>query len=210
MCYLTGPELFQSAHILLVWDHLNGTYNAFKQRSARVPSRKASATPLSLLVTDKSTMWLLIPTLHFVAFAIAQSYYPESSNFSSNSCLRRSVLVYTSDSETYVVTDVGSADFRATQTYCPNATVSISTVYGVNQTITTALPASTITIFQAPTSLAPVETPSAPASTPVVVASSGFEDGTGSDYNTSSSDPGATAAIVQNGPFQPNSGTSYL
>ncbi|KAI6992164.1 uracil-DNA glycosylase [Hortaea werneckii] len=114
------------------------------------------------------------------------------------------------DSETYVVTDVGSTDFRATQTYCPNATVSTSTVYGVNQTITTALPASTITIFQAPTSLAPVETPSAPASTPVVVASSGFEDGTGSDYNTSNSDPRATAAIVQDGPFQPNSGSSYL
>ncbi|KAI7514514.1 uracil-DNA glycosylase [Hortaea werneckii] len=125
-------------------------------------------------------------------------------------CLRRSILVYTSDSETYVVTDVGSTDFRATQTYCPNATVSTSTVYGVNQTITTALPASTITIFQAPTSLAPVETPSAPTSIPVVVASSGFEDGTENDYNTFSSDPGATAAIVQDGPFQPHSGSSYL
>ncbi|KAI7633687.1 hypothetical protein KC343_g2795 [Hortaea werneckii] len=204
------PEPFQSAHSKLVWDRLTGTYNAFKQRSARVPSRKAPATPFSLLVTDESTMWLFIPTLHLVTFAIAQSYYPESPNLSSNSCLRRSVLVYTSDSETYVVTDVGSTDFRATQTYCPNATVSTSTVYGVNQTITTALPASTITIFQAPTSLAPVETPSAPASTPVVVASSGFEDGNGSDYNTSGSDTGATAAIVQDGPFQPNSGSSYL
>ncbi|RMY75462.1 hypothetical protein D0863_02567 [Hortaea werneckii] len=210
VCYLTGPELFQSAHTLLVWDHLTGTHNAFKRRSARVPSRKASATPLSLLVTDKSTMWLLIPTLHFVAFAIAQSYYPESSNLSSNSCLRRSVLVYTSDSETYVVTDVGSTDFRATQTYCPNATVSTSTVYGVNQTITTSLPASTITILQAATSLPPFGTPSAPSSTLVVVASSGFEDGTENDYNTSSSDPGATAAIVQDGPFQHNSGSSYL
>ncbi|RMZ01985.1 hypothetical protein D0864_03316 [Hortaea werneckii] len=210
VCYLTGPELFQSAHSLLVWDHLTGTHNAFKRRSARVPSRKASATPLSLLVTDKSTMWLLIPTLHFVAFAIAQSYYPESSNLSSNSCLRRSVLVYTSESVTYVVTDVGSTDFRATQTYCPNATVSTSTVYGVNQTITTSLPASTITIIQAATSLPPFGTPSAPSSTLVVVASSGFEDGTENDYNTSSSDPGATAAIVQDGPFQPNSGSSYL
>ncbi|KAI7228811.1 hypothetical protein KC330_g7744 [Hortaea werneckii] len=155
-------------------------------------------------------MWLLIPTLHFVTFAIAQSYYPESSNLSSNSCLRRSVLVYTSESETYVVTDVGSTDFRATQTYCPNATVSTSTVYGVNQTITTALPISTITIVQAPTSPPPTGTSFAPSSTPVVVASSGFEDGTGNDYNTSSSDPGATAAIVQDGPFQPNSGSSYL
>lgn len=155
-------------------------------------------------------MWLLIPTLPFVAFAIAQSYYPESSNLSSNSCLRRSVLVYTSESVTYVVTDVGSTDFRATQTYCPNATVSTSTVYGVNQTITTSLPASTITIIQAATSLPPFGTPSAPSSTLVVVASSGFEDGTENDYNTSSSDPGATAAIVQDGPFQPNSGSSYL
>ncbi|RMZ11060.1 hypothetical protein D0862_03054 [Hortaea werneckii] len=114
------------------------------------------------------------------------------------------------DSETYVVTDVGSTDFRATQTYCPNATVSTSTVYGVNQTITTSLPASTITILQAATSLPPFGTPSAPSSTLVVVASSGFEDGTENDYNTSSSDPGATAAIVQDGPFQPNSGSSYL
>ncbi|KAI6857652.1 uracil-DNA glycosylase [Hortaea werneckii] len=125
-------------------------------------------------------------------------------------CLRRSVLVYTSESVTYVVTDVGSTDFRATQTYCPNATVSTSTVYGVNQTITTSLPASTITIIQAATSLPPFGTPSAPSSTLVVVASSGFEDGTENDYNTSSSDPGATAAIVQDGPFQPNSGSSYL
>ncbi|RMY14520.1 hypothetical protein D0868_01405 [Hortaea werneckii] len=167
-------------------------------------------SPFSLLIADKYTMWLLIPTLHFVTFAIAQSYYPESSNLSSNSCLRRSVLVYTSESETYVVTDVGSTDFRATQTYCPNATVSTSTVYGVNQTITTALPASTITIVQATTSPPPTGTSFAPSSTPVVVASSGFEDGTGNDYNTSSSDPGATAAIVQDGPFQPNSGSSYL
>ncbi|RMY22458.1 hypothetical protein D0867_02699 [Hortaea werneckii] len=125
-------------------------------------------------------------------------------------CLRRSVLVYTSDSETYVVTDAGSTDFRATQTYCPNATVSTSTVCGVNQTITTSLPTSTITIFQAPTSPPPAGTSSAPASTPDVVASSGFEDGTGNDYITSSSDPRATAAIVQDGPFQPNSGSSYL
>ncbi|KAI6828578.1 uracil-DNA glycosylase [Hortaea werneckii] len=125
-------------------------------------------------------------------------------------CLRRNFLVYTSESETYVVTDVGSTDFRATQTHCPNATVSTSTVYGANQTITTALPASTITITQAPTSLPPVGTPSAPLSTPAVVASSGFEDGTENDYNTSSSDPGVTAAIVQDGPFQPNSGSSYL
>ncbi|KAI7487801.1 uracil-DNA glycosylase [Hortaea werneckii] len=208
--YLTGPEPFQSARSKLVWDHLTGTYNAFKQRSARVPRRKASGTPFSLLVTDKSTMWLLIPTLHFVAFAIAQSHDPESSNLSSNSCLRRSVLVYTSDLETYVVTDVGSTDFRATQTYCPNATVSTSTIYGVNQTITTSLPASTVTIFQAPTSLEPAGISSAPTPTPIVISGSGFEDGTGSDYNTSSSDPGATAAIVQDGPFQPNSGSSYL
>ncbi|KAI7287662.1 hypothetical protein KC345_g455 [Hortaea werneckii] len=155
-------------------------------------------------------MWLLIPTLHFVAFAIAQSYYPESSSLSSNSCLRRSVLVYTSDSETYVVTDVETTEFRATQTYCPNATVSTSTVYGVNQTITTSLPASTVTIFQGPTSLEPAGTSSAPSSTPFVISGSGFEDGIGSDYNTSSSNPGATAAIVQDGPFQPNSGSSYL
>ncbi|KAI7289620.1 hypothetical protein KC352_g3638, partial [Hortaea werneckii] len=121
-----------------------------------------------------------------------------------------SVLVYTSDSETYVVTDVGSTDFRATQTYCPNATVSTSTVYGVNQTIITALPASTITVFQAPTSLAPVDTPSAPSSTPYIISGSGFEDGTENGYNTSSSDPEATAVIAKDGPFQPNSGSSYL
>lgn len=145
-----------------------------------------------------------------MTFAIAQSYYLEPSNPSSNSCLRRSVLVYTSDSETYVVTDAGSTDFRATQTYCPNATVSTSTVYGVNQTITTSIPASTITVFQAPTSPPPAGTSFAPSSTPVVVASSGFEDGTENDYNTSSSDPGATAVIAQDGPFQPNSGSSYL
>ncbi|RMY62887.1 hypothetical protein D0865_00195 [Hortaea werneckii] len=131
-------------------------------------------------------MWLLIPTLHLVTFAIAQSYYPEPSNLSSNSCLRRSVLVYTSDSETYVVTDAGNYHHS-------------SSCLDNNETIT-----------QAPASLSPVGTPSAPSSTLAVVASSGFEDGTGNNYNTSGSDTGATAAIVQDGPFQPNSGSSYL
>lgn len=79
---------------------------------------------------------LLFSCLLLVSCAFAQSVAPALP--SSNSCVKRSVTVYTSDSSTYLVTDVGTSSFPSTPTYCANA--SVSTV------ITTQL-ASTVTIY---------------------------------------------------------------
>lgn len=153
----------------------------------------------------------LITVLLFVSYAVAQSLIPAAFDFSSvdsNSCLRRSVYVYTSESSTYVVTDFGSASLVATPTFCPNASVSISTVYGANQTITTAIPASTVTVYQQPTS-----TPQPAASTSatgVVVIDDGFENGNQTSFNSSVSTSEVTAQVVQTGPLQPYSGNNYL
>lgn len=95
-------------------------------------------------------MFLLV-TLFVATVAYAQSLVPvpfSDSAFHTNTCLRRSVFVYTSESATYVVTNIGTTSFAANPTYCANASVSTSYVYGDNQTVTTALPASTIKIYQ--------------------------------------------------------------
>ncbi|KAI6806620.1 hypothetical protein KC332_g10031 [Hortaea werneckii] len=146
------------------------------------------------------------------SLAGAQSLIPAShtdSAFHTNTCLRRSVYVYTSDSSTYVVTDLGTTSLAANPTYCANASISTSTVYGLAQTITTALPAPTVTVYQQQTLQATLGPSTAqPAAT--VLADSGFEAGNENPFNTSSSGAGVSAAVVQSGPLLPFSGDSYL
>ncbi|KAI7184454.1 hypothetical protein KC363_g7696 [Hortaea werneckii] len=146
------------------------------------------------------------------SLACAQSLIPTSytdSAFHTNTCLRRSVYVYTSESSTYVVTDFGTTSLAANPTFCANASVSTSTVYGLAQTITTALPASTVTVYQQQTLPTILDSPTAqPAAT--VLADSGFEAGNENPFNTSSSGSGVSAAVVQSGPLLPFSGDSYL
>ena len=79
---------------------------------------------------------LLYSCLLLVSYAFAQSVAPALS--SSNSCVKRSVILYTSDSSTYLVTDVGTSSFPSTPTFCANASVS---------TLTSTQPASTVTIY---------------------------------------------------------------
>ncbi|KAI7328185.1 hypothetical protein KC315_g6769 [Hortaea werneckii] len=154
----------------------------------------------------------LLLTLFLTSLACAQSSIPISyrdSVFTTNTCLRRSVYVYTSESSTYVVTDFGTTSLAASPTYCANASISTSTVYGLAQTITTALPASTVTIYQQqtlPTTLASSEA----QPTATILADSGFETGNENPFNTSSSGSGVSAAVVQSGPLLPFSGDSYL
>ncbi|KAI7212146.1 hypothetical protein KC333_g7273 [Hortaea werneckii] len=155
----------------------------------------------------------LLITLFLTSLACAQSSIPISyrdSVFTTNTCLRRSVYVYTSESSTYVVTDFGTTSLAASPTYCANASISTSTVYGLAQTVTTALPASTVTIYQQQTLPAtpPASSPAQPAAT--VLADSGFETGNENPFNTSSSGSGVSAAVVQSGPLLPFSGDSYL
>ncbi|KAK5125233.1 hypothetical protein LTR85_000909 [Meristemomyces frigidus] len=144
--------------------------------------------------------------LLLVCYAAAQSLVEAPLSFSSgtpNSCLRRSVLVYTSESSTYVVTDMGSASFMATPTFCAN----VSTVYGANHTITT--PAATVTVYQQPSSTQQ-SAASTSATGTVVVADDGFEAGNSSPFSNSSSSLDVSAQVVQAGPLQPYSGDNYL
>ena len=151
-------------------------------------------------------------TLFFASLACAQTSISPSfrdSVFTTNTCLRRSVYVYTSESSTYVVTDFGTTSLAANPTYCANASILTSTVYGLAQTVTTALPASTVTIYQQQTLPATLASSAAqPAAT--VLADSGFETGNENPFNTSSSGSGVSAAVVQSGPLLPFSGDSYL
>jgi hypothetical protein len=142
---------------------------------------------------------LFFPSLLLVAQAYAQSLVPSiSSDSRTNTCLRRSFYVYTQDSSTYVVSNLGSTSFPPGPSLCPN--VSVSTVLS-NRTITKALPASTVTVYQQPTGTAPT-----------VITDAGFEDGQNSPFNTSASNPQVSAAVTQagSGPLQPYSGNSYL
>lgn len=145
----------------------------------------------------------ILSSFVFVACASAQSLF--SSSFTSddprtNTCLRRTVAVHTQGSATYVVSNLGSTSFPVTPTLCAN--VSISTVYGPNQTVTKALPPSTITVYQQPT------TPG-----PIVITDSGFENGQSSPFNSSASGPQVSAQVAQAGtgqPLQHYSGHSFL
>ena len=108
-----------------------------------------------------------------------------------------SVLVYTSDSSTYFVTDAGTTTLEASLTICPNIsqTVLTSTVFE---------PTLTITVNQ--------QTSSAqqPTSTNTVVTNNGFENGTSIPFNSSASTSSVSADVVQSGPYQPRTGDSYL
>lgn len=79
---------------------------------------------------------LLFSCLLLVWCSFAQSIAPALS--SSNSCVKRSIIIYTSDSSAYLVTDVGTSGFPSTTTFCANASVS---------TFITTQPASTVTVY---------------------------------------------------------------
>lgn len=128
----------------------------------------------------------------------------------SNSCLKRSVFVYTSASATYVVTDLGTTSITTEPSFCSNATTLTSTIYGsvpistltipgINETVTTALPASTVTIIQ--------QSPSTPL--PVTNQTINFDAGSPT-YDVSSSAPQVSAVVADGGPLQPYSGDNYL
>lgn len=128
---------------------------------------------------------LLLGFLLLVSSALAQS-------FGSGS-----VLVYTSDSSTYFVTDVGTTTLGANPTFCPNASIAIltSTVFE---------PTFTLTVSQKPP---PAQQTS---STDTVLSNNGFENGTSSPFNSSASSSTVSAEVVQSGPYQPRTGDSYL
>ncbi|KAI5248909.1 hypothetical protein E4T43_01161 [Aureobasidium subglaciale] len=142
----------------------------------------------------------LFTLLHLVSCAFAQSFVPAfDSGTRSNSCIKRSVMVYTSDSSTYFVTDVGTSSFPSTPTFCANVSVS---------TVTATQPPSTVTIYPQTTS-AQESAGSQPSINPILTNNS-FENGTASPFNSSSSVYSVTAEVVQSGVYEPHTGDSYL
>jgi hypothetical protein len=139
----------------------------------------------------------LFGRLMLVACTFAQSVAPALP--SSNSCVKRSVIAYTSDSSTYFVIDVGTSSFPSTPTFCANASVS---------TVVTTQPASTVTVYSQATS----DLLSASSQAPVnpVIADNSFETGTASPFNFSASSSSITAKVAENGIYEPHSGDSYL
>ncbi|KAK5170512.1 uncharacterized protein LTR77_005100 [Saxophila tyrrhenica] len=140
-----------------------------------------------------------------LAFVFASVLFAQSLALDpqSNTCLRRTLAVYTSASETYVVTDLGTTSFAAPPSFCPNVSVSTSTSTVIRQ--------NTITITEqnAPAEPSPTQSDDG-AST---VADAGFEDGDANPFNTSSSGPEVTAQVAQGGqgmPLQPYAGDSFL
>lgn len=129
-------------------------------------------------------MWLL-GFLLLVSSALAQSLGSGS------------VLVYTSDSSTYLVTDIGTTTLGAGPTFCPN--VSIATL-----TSTIYEPTFTVTVKQQP----PSTQQTSGATT--VLTNNGFENGTSSPFNSSASSSSVSAEVVQSGPYQPRTGDNYL
>jgi hypothetical protein len=132
-----------------------------------------------------------------VPVSCAQSIAPALST--SNSCVKRSIIVYTSNSSTYFVTDVGTSSFPSAPTFCANVSVS---------TVVTTQPDSTVTVYsQAILDQQPAST-QAPVSP--VIADDSFEGGSASLFNTSASSPNVTAGVDTGGIYAPHSGDSYL
>ncbi|KAI4721295.1 hypothetical protein E4T48_02415 [Aureobasidium sp. EXF-10727] len=142
-------------------------------------------------------MAMLVFFLLLVSCVVAQSVAPALPT--SNSCVKRSIIVYTSDSSTYFVTDVGTSSSPSTPTLCANASVS---------TVLTTQPASTVTVYSQATSAQ--QSAGSQTSLNPVLTDNSFEDGTSSPFNSSSSGPSVTAEVVQSGVYEPHTGDSYL
>jgi hypothetical protein len=139
----------------------------------------------------------LFSSLVLVSCALAQSIVPALST--SNSCVKRSIIVYTSNSSTYFLTDVGTSSIPSVPTFCANALIS---------TVVTTQPASTVTIYSQATSDQQSASSQAPVSP--VIADDSFEGGSASQFNTSASSPNVTAGVDTGGIYAPHSGHSYL
>ncbi|THW06570.1 hypothetical protein D6D26_01470 [Aureobasidium pullulans] len=153
----------------------------------------------------------LFTLLLLASCAFAQSFVPAfESSTSSNSCVKRSVIVYTSDSSTYFVTDIGTSSFPSTPTFCANASVSTvtSTVSGPAQTVVATQSASTVTVYQQATSA--LQSAGTQPSVDPILTNNSFENGTSSPFNSSTSTSSVWAEVVQAGVYQPRTGDSYL
>ena len=170
--------------------------------------RRARSVVLSVFSVLAMSLFTL---LLLASCAFAQSFVPPfESSASSNSCVKRSVIVYTSDSSTYFVTDIGTSSFPSTPTFCANASVSTvtSTVSGPAQTVVATQSASTVTVYQQATSA--LQSAGTQPSVDPILTNNSFENGTSSPFNSSTSTSSVWAEVVQAGVYQPRTGDSYL
>lgn len=143
----------------------------------------------------------LIAKMMFLLLALFYTHaFAQSLSLSSSTCVRSSIILYTSGSETFVVTDLGSNPFN-TPTICSNVTAIASTVYDT----------STITLYQQPTTSQQISaTPTATGA--VIVTDDGFEDGSAIPFNSSVTSSGISAEVKEGGAdgLAPYQGTSFL
>ncbi|KAG9746257.1 hypothetical protein KCU73_g7668, partial [Aureobasidium melanogenum] len=139
----------------------------------------------------------LLNLLLLASCAFAQSVAPALPSLSC--CIKRSIIVYTSDSSTYLVTDIGTSTFPSTPTFCSNVSVS---------TVITTQPASTVTVYSQATSAQ--QSAGSQTSVDPVITDNSFEDGTSDPFNSSSSGSSVTSEVVQGGIYEPHTGKSYL
>lgn len=140
---------------------------------------------------------LLLNLLLLASWTLAQSVAPALP--SASSCVKRSIIVYTSDSFTYFATSVGTSSFPSMPTFCANISVS---------TVVTTQRASTVTVYSQATSAQ--QSAGSQTSIDPIITDNGFEDGTSSPFNSSSSGSSVTAEVVQGGIYQPHAGDNYL
>ncbi|KAH0278399.1 hypothetical protein KCU91_g2498, partial [Aureobasidium melanogenum] len=139
---------------------------------------------------------MLLPLVLLASWTLAQSVAPALP--SPSSCVKRSIIVYTSDSSTYFATNVGTSSFPSTPIFCPNASVS---------TVVTTQPGSTVTVYSQATSAQ--QSADSQTSIDPIITDNGFEDGTSSPFN-SSSGSSVTAEVVKGGRYEPHAGNNYL
>jgi hypothetical protein len=127
------------------------------------------------------TMFLLLTSL--TLNSLAQLEFGATAFDSTATCVKRSVFIYTTDSSTVIVTNLGSTSFLPAPTFCPNATISTSTV----------------TLYQ--------PSPSSSSTNTTIVAVNTFNSST---VNGTASGPGVSARVTQGGVLQPTTGNNYL
>ena len=149
--------------------------------------------------------------VRFLLFLVTYSCAQSVSR--SNTCLRRSVLVFTSSSSTYLITDLGTTTLAPTSRFCPNVSTSTATttVYQKLASQSAAITSyascpnvSVSTVYQ--------QAPSQPAASGTMITNNGFEGGNSSPFNSSASGPGVSAQVAGRGtgPLEPYSGSDFL
>lgn len=132
---VSPPVISNASHCIPISHHVSMSTSELWKKKVVADCCSFSCTAASWSSVNHSAMAVsLLNLLVLASWTLAQSVAPALP--SASSCVKRSIIVYTSDSSTYLVTDVGTSTFLSTPTFCFNASVS---------TVITTQPASTVT-----------------------------------------------------------------